>query len=161
MSRNPCRQTYCLCECDAFFFTDQCEDMYLMLFINMNNHTVLLFLLWRLRRSCLFSINAKLFRFIVRVIFHRVESTCCGFGTFVSARHCLRDPSVCIQRPAAWRSGGFHCKFCGLLSFVFARHFQRSYCRRCAKPLVICRPSFFLFNSIKPFQFCYFFVFFR
>ena len=38
---------------------------------------------------------------------------------------------------AAWRSGGFHCTFCGLLPFVFARHFLRGYCRRCAKPLVV------------------------
>ena len=37
---------------------------------------------------------------------------------------------------AAWRSGGFHCTFCGLLPFVFARHFLRGYCRRCAKPRV-------------------------
>ena len=26
-------------QCDTFFFTSQCEDMYLMSFTNMNNHT--------------------------------------------------------------------------------------------------------------------------
>jgi hypothetical protein len=46
---------------------------------------------------------------------------------------------------AAWRSGGFHCTFCGLLPFVFARHFQRSYCPACAKPHVVCCVSIFFF----------------
>jgi hypothetical protein len=27
--------------CDAFFFTNQCEDMFPMFFINMNNHTLI------------------------------------------------------------------------------------------------------------------------
>ena len=38
-----------------------------------------------------------------------------------------------------WLSGDGHCTFCGLLSFMYARHFLRSDCRRCAKPLVGCR----------------------
>ena len=58
--------------------------------------------------------------------------------TSFSATHVSPD---CTQRPAAWRSGGWHYKWGGLLPFVFARHFQRSYCRRCAKPLVVCLPS--------------------
>jgi len=39
--------------------------------------------------------------------------------------------------PAAWRSGGFHCRLCGLLPFNFALPFLRGYCRRCAKPHVV------------------------
>ena len=57
----------------------------------------------------------------------------------------LRSFTLCCPRiasnddaPAAWRSGGFHCTFCGLLPFMSARRFLRSYCRRCAKPHVVC-----------------------
>ena len=88
----------------------------------------------------LFSINAKLPRFIVRIFRRRVfrhrvvvlRTTSVRVHTSFSAAHV-----GCIQRPAAWRSGGFHCTFCGLLPFMFARQFQRSDCRRCAKPHVV------------------------
>ena len=39
---------------------------------------------------------------------------------------------------AAWRSGGLHCRSCGLQTFNFALPFLRGYCRRCAKPPVVC-----------------------
>ena len=38
---------------------------------------------------------------------------------------------------AAWRSGGFHYRLCGLQTFNFPLSFLRSYCRRCAKPPVV------------------------
>ena len=39
---------------------------------------------------------------------------------------------------AAWRSGGGHCRSCGILTSKFARNVQRSYTRHCAKPPVTC-----------------------
>jgi hypothetical protein len=38
-------------------------------------------------------------------------------------------------------SGGFHYLSCGRQTFNFPQNFPRGYCRRCAKPQVICRPS--------------------
>ena len=39
---------------------------------------------------------------------------------------------------AAWRSGGLHYRLCGRQTFNFALPFLRGYCRRCAKPPVVC-----------------------
>ena len=39
---------------------------------------------------------------------------------------------------AAWRSGGLHYRLCGRQTFIYALPFPRGYCRRCAKPPVVC-----------------------
>ena len=43
--------------------------------------------------------------------------------------------------PAALRSGGFHKCSCGVQMFIYAQHFPRGYCRRCAKPQVVSQVS--------------------
>ena len=63
-----------------------------------------------------------------------------GLYTFLET-YCFLDRTLArltYNVRAAWRSGGFHYRSCGLLPFNFALPFLRGYCRRCAKPPVMC-----------------------